>query len=318
MLRVVRISWLWILLWNASCGLYGYAPTAESHDGSVPGDGNTLDGQPGVAEPEFVRIEAGTFVMGSPEGEPARDGDETQHTVTLTRAFFMQVTELTQAEWRMLMDEDPSRFTSCGDDCPVDSVNWWEALAYANALSTARGLDPCYTLMNCTGPAGTGMQCSGLAVNGADGSNNPYDCKGYRLPTEAEWEYAYRAETTTAFYNGDIVETNCAEQTLDAIGWYCGNSADTTHAVGQKLENAWGLHDMAGNAWEWVWDWYGPYPTGPATDPTGPATGTTRVYRGGSWYFASRNSRAAARDEAWAPELVSDHLGIRLVRTAPQ
>ena len=144
------------------------------------------------------------------------------------------------------------------------------------------------------------MVCTGVTVNATDG--NPLPCEGYRLPTEAEWEYAARAGSTTAFYNGPITETGSApvDPNLDAIGWYIGNASNTTHAVGGKPANAWGLHDMAGNVYEWAWDWYGSdYYTGrpaPDIDPLGAASGSVRVGRGGSWGSHAWSCRAANRD----------------------
>ncbi|PJB46490.1 MAG: hypothetical protein CO108_05810, partial [Deltaproteobacteria bacterium CG_4_9_14_3_um_filter_63_12] len=182
-----------------------------------------------VAIPKgYVRIEPGTFIMGSPSGEHGRWKDERQHEVTLTRGFFMKATEVTQGEYKALMGNNPSRFKSCGENCPVEQVNWREAVDYCQALSRSEGLEECY---------GDGRRLKSL------------DCAGYRLPTESEWEYAARAGTTGARY-GDLSE----------IGW-CNGSR--THAVGQKKANAWGLYDMIGNVDEWTGDWYGSYPSGP-------------------------------------------------------
>jgi formylglycine-generating enzyme required for sulfatase activity len=256
----------------------------------------------------FVAIPPGTFTMGSPSSEEGRDSDEVQHTVTLTRAFWLQATEVTQGQWEAVMGTNPSYNKSCGKDCPVENVSWFDAVAYLNALSKREGLQPCYTMTGCSGRAGGGCgsevyctgdyQCSGVAFVGLG-------CSGYRLPTEAEWEYAARAGTTAARYGA-----------LDAVGWYDANSGNTTHRVATKQANAWGLHDMLGNVWEWVQDWHAEYPSGAVSDPQGPASGVNRVYRGGSWFDEARLVRAADRFGG-APANRYDGLGLRAARSVP-
>jgi formylglycine-generating enzyme required for sulfatase activity len=266
-------------------------------DGGVDGGSDSgVDGGDGGAEPplapgEWVLIPGGTFTMGSPESELGRDTDEGEHEVTLTRSFWMMVTEITQGQFEKAMEYNPSSFSSCGPTCPVEQVNWYEFAAYANALSRAEGLEECYY---CTGSV-PDVTCEqdGRFFGAA---TSIYDCAGYRLPTEAEWEYAARGGTTTATYNGDLTTTDCTlSSILDPAGWYCGNASSRTHPVGEKLANAYGLHDMLGNVWEWCHDWYGAYPGGAETDPTGPPSGSYRVLRGGSWNLNARSARAAIR-----------------------
>ena len=244
----------------------------------------------------FVRIEPGTFTMGSPTSEEGRDDtNETQHEVTITRAFWLQSTEVTQGQWRAVMGTSPSHFSSCGDDCPVETVSWEDAVAYVNALSASEGLDACYS----------GSTFAGLG------------CEGYRLPTEAEWEYAARAGTTTATYAGDLTAADCDDATLPGIAWFLCNSDGRTHEVGTKRVNGWGLYDMLGNVSEWTGDWYSSsYPSGSVRDPLGPDEGSLRVYRGGSWGLVARNVRAALRFP-FGPALRSLNLGFRPARSAP-
>ncbi len=245
--------------------------------------GDTVSNSLGMT---FNRIPAGTFMMGSPSTEPGRDSDEVQHQVTLTNDFYMQTTEVTQKQWRDVTGTSPSYFSACGDNCPVEYVTWNDVQLFI-------------TEMNKKGE-GT-----------------------YRLPTEAEWEYAARAGSTTAFYNGAITYTGSTplDPNLDAIGWYYGNSTVTytpnssgkgTHPVAQKLPNAYGLYDMSGNVWEWCQDWYGTYPTTAVTNPAGPGTGSYRVLRGGSWNLNAGYCRSAYRF-SYAPSYRPGNLGFRLV-----
>ena len=212
----------------------------------------------------FRAIPAGTFMMGSPLNEPGRLDRELQHQVTLTQPFYMQTTEVTQAQWRAMMESNPSWHNTCGDDCPVENISWDDIQTFINQLNAL----------------GEGT---------------------YRLPTEAEWEYSARAGSTTAFANGDITELDCGrDPNLDAMGWYCYNSGDTPHPVAQKNPNVWGLYDMHGNIWEWVQDRYGDYPSDPVIDPTGPdpsdpSTHLSHVGRGASFNFRADYCRSAHR-----------------------
>jgi formylglycine-generating enzyme len=207
----------------------------------------------------WCTILPGCYIMGAPWCEPGRAktrNDPVQ--VTLTRAFRMGQFEVTQNEWTNLGLPNPSGHNADGtgdcidNDCPVGNVTWVEALAFTNAMSSHLGLPECYVLEGCTGELGRGMLCSSVR----SASASVYDCRGYRLPTGAEWEYAARAGTKTAFYAADIAagsELNCAgDPALMAIAWYCANAGGATHPIGGKQSNAWGLHDVVGNAFEWV------------------------------------------------------------------
>jgi formylglycine-generating enzyme required for sulfatase activity len=227
---------------------------------------------------EMVSIPAGTFQMGQ------AGVDEPVHQVTVS-AFQMGRYEITKAQYPAVMGENPSRFK--GDtQRPVETVSWEDAVTFCNKLSEAAGLQSCYD----------------LSTWACDFTKN-----GYRLPTEAEWEYACRAGTTTNYYTGD------SESDLAKAGWYLGNSGNTTHAVGGKQANALGLYDMHGNVWEWCSDWYGRYSSANATDPQGPSSGSSRVERGGSW-GSSGNCCLSAYRRSLSPDGRSDGIGFRVVR----
>jgi formylglycine-generating enzyme required for sulfatase activity len=315
---------------------------------------------PGLT-PGFVAIPAGSFWMGSPgdacpqgqtcssgncpDGYPGSCtsenqywwGDENLHYVVLTTPFEMSALETSQLEWETIASAQgwgshPSGTGLCSN-CPVESVNWYEALAFANALSAAAGMEECYVLGNCTGTIGAGCEgttyCLGFAcasVSLKAPLAKPQECRGYRLPTEAEWEYAFRSGSSTAFYlspgnDGTIDHGGCAlvEANAEKIGWHCSENGAGAKLRSQKAPNQWGLFDMAGNVWEWVW--------GANTCPPGQLTGTPSQpsldpggsagysgLRGGSWNAGPEFLRAANRF-CHAPDSRYSSYGFRLVRT---
>ena len=245
--------------------------------------------QIGEVPNDMVRINGGTFTMGSPANEPERDDDETQHQVTVI-SFYMGKNEVTQKEYQEVMGTNPSDYK--GNNLPVERVSWFDAVDYCNKRSQREGLTPVYT----------------YTISGSGYIRTiTWNCSanGYRLPTEAEWEYACRAGTATAYNTGAGINNN--------TGWYDANSGDTPHPVGQKPANAWGLYDMHGNVWEWCWDWYGAYPGGAQTDPVGAASGSARVMRGGCWILPAHFARSACRGYI-DPDNQFFFLGFRLAR----
>jgi formylglycine-generating enzyme len=235
----------------------------------LPSITNTLD-------MTFKEIPAGTFMMGSPEGEPGRRDNETQHPVTITKPFYMQTTEVTQGQWQAVMGTEPWKGLAViteGPNYPATCVSWEHAVAFCEKLSTKEG-------------------------------------KTYRLPTEAEWEYACRAGTETTWSFGND------EKLLDDYAWYrWGEGKGLLKQVGLKKPNAFGLYDMHGNVFEWCSDYYGEdyYQQSPEKDPQGPTQGSSRVLRGGSWYDLTRLTRSA--DRSWdVADYRNGSYGFRLVR----
>jgi len=216
---------------------------------------------------KLVRIPVGKFVMGSPVTEKDHGYDEVQHEVTISKPFYMGVTEVTQAQYYAVMGTNPSHFE--GEANPVESVFWNDAAEFCKKLSEKTR-------------------------------------QAIRLPTEAEWEYACRAGTTTAFSFGDDVSA------IGDYAWYGANTHLTTHPVGQKKPNAWGLYDMHGNVWEWCANWYGDYPNGAVTDPQGAASGTYRVLRGGAGNSGPGVCRSAYRGH-YSPGSPDYLFGLRVV-----
>ncbi|MFZ4081505.1 MAG: formylglycine-generating enzyme family protein [Pirellula sp.] len=212
---------------------------------------------------KLVLIPKGTFMMGSPESEEGRDkDDETQHEVTISKDYYLGVYEVTQAQYEKVMGKNPSHFQGAivgneNADLPVENVSWDDAVEFCKKLS--------------------------------DLPEEKKAGRVYRLPTEAEWEYACRAGSKTAYSFDD------EEGLLPEYGWFDRNSSNRTHTVGLLEPNAWGLYDMHGNVWEWCSDRYVEYPQGAVSDPTGPKEGSGRVYRGGSWRIEAALCRSADR-----------------------
>jgi formylglycine-generating enzyme required for sulfatase activity len=247
----------------------------------------------------FVLIKGETFTMGSPASEPERGTDETQRRVTVGD-FYIAKSEVTQAEWTVLMGSKPSEFS--GGNLPVENVTWFDAARFCNARSARERLTPAYTI-------------SGETVTWNRGAN------GYRLPTETEWEYACRAGTTTAFNTGSNItdrEVNCYNHygyNNNSSGRTSGGYRGRTTPVNSFSANNWGLFDMHGNVADWCWDWYGEYGASAQTNPAGPAIGTLRVNRGGGWNDFPKHIRSAYR-AAMPPGNYSFNLGFRLARNA--
>jgi len=223
---------------------------------------------------ELMLIPPGEFLMGSPAFEEGRQGDEAQHKVTLTKPFFMGITEVTQLHFARILRMNPSEFKAAKH--PVDRVTWHEAVEFCGRLS--------------------------------DLPSEKRAGRVYRLPTEAEWEYACRAGTTTAYSFGND------QGQLSNYAWWSVNSGPATHPVGLKKPNPWGLHDMHGNVWEWCQDWGSTFSGGKLTDPTGPVSGSSRIYRGGSWDHVSHFCRSAFRT-GHQPTKRFSYLGFRVVCT---
>ena len=255
----------------------------------------------------LCRVPAGCFVMGSSLADECRNDDELVHQVTLSHDLLVADHEVTQSEFLRLTGYNPSTAGSCGGDCPVESLSWHQAAAYTNALSTSAGLEPCYS---CRG-SGALVACTPAPKLAAI-----YDCRGYRLPTEAEWEYAYRAGNTGDLYNGPASTCFGDDPLADRIGWYRANAVNAPHPVGKKDANAWGLRDMAGNIAEWIHDGYAPYPTAAGVDPSGAISADLHSLRGGSWFLHVKEMRAASRSSATATR-TDPAVGFRAVRAAP-
>lgn len=264
----------WLLAMSVVCALACAGALAQT---IVADLGLTLDLGNGVTM-KLASIPAGKFLKGSPLNENGHANDESdrnitrqaQQDVTISKPYFLGTTEVTQAQYEQIMGKNPSHFK--GAQNPVDNVSWIDALEFCKKLSEKTG-------------------------------------QAVRLPTEAEWEYACRAGSTSRYYYGD--DQDYAQ--LGEYVWYAANSEQKTHAVGQKKPNAWGLYDMGGNVWEWCSDVHGgPYDLKPETDPTGPKTGTIHIMRGGCWDTGPLSARSANRG-GMKEERKNSRFGFRVV-----
>jgi formylglycine-generating enzyme required for sulfatase activity len=254
----------------------------------------------------WIRVEPGSFEMGVPAGDDcSRTETGPRHHVTLTRAFEMMDAEITQGDWREVMGGLQTGFTDgiSGDAYPADMLDWHRAAAYCDALSELTGLPHCYA-----------CESSRDATRCRD-AGSPYECAGYRLPTEAEWEYAYRAGTSTHFHNGDITVCNALDPALDRIAWFLFNAGGRTHPVRERSPNAFGFFDLSGNVWEWTHD--GMSELGQdAVDPVAPSVDGFRVMRGGSFNCVPAENRADHR--VGLPDTIAGlNVGARCARTLP-
>ena len=231
---------------------------------------------------QMVYISPGTFIMGSPTSEVDRHINETQHQVTLTKGFYLGISEVTQEQWRTIVGNNPSWFATCGDNCPVEQVSWNDCQEFIEKLNQQEGSDK------------------------------------YRLPTEAEWEYACRAGTNTPFYFGTCLTTDQANYNGNYPYSGCAQGVYRNASISVKSfsPNAWGLYDMHGNVHEWCQDWIATsYPSGDAvSDPYGPLSGSERVLRGGYWGYYASECRSARRG-GYLPDSIHSNCGFRLART---
>ena len=227
---------------------------------------------------KLVLIPKGTFMMGSPESEQGHNENENQHEVTISKDYYLGVYEVTQAQYEKVIGKNPSHFQGAivGNEnaaLPVENVSWYEAVEFCKKLS--------------------------------DLPEEKKAGRVYRLPTEAQWEYACRAGSKTAYSFDD------EEGLLPEYGWFSRNSSRRTHTVGLLEPNAWGLYDMHGNVWEWCSDWHEEYPKGAVSDPSGPKEGSNRVRRGGSWFSGAADCRSANRN-GFDPSFRSINRGFRV------
>ncbi len=305
----MRLTSVFVVPFVFACGA---SDPATSPPGNTPDGGDPMmmmmsdmekEAVIAALESELVEVTAGTFNRGQDKSVPGFFSGHPVHEVTITRDYFIGAAEITQHQFLAIMGLDRSSWTDCGKDCPADNISWFDAVDALNALSRYRGLQECYS--------GTGDDrvFAGL------------DCTGYRLPTEAEWEYAARAGTATSFHTGDLtidddmMGCDVVDPALDMAGWYCANSEMEPHPVKGKAANAWGLYDTHGNMWEWVHDRWDPYTADAKTDPLGGTTGNIYMRRGGAYRTTPGRTMTAHRVRDGAPAGRHVCLGLRVVRT---
>ena len=280
----------------------------EWKEGEAPGERRELSI---LLDAVMVWIPPGDFVLGSPRDEYGRSSEEVRKKVTLTRGFWMLDAPVTHAQFEDVMGYDPSGFEGC-ENYPVEQVSWYEALAFCNALNERLGLSPCFTQEG----EGQDVSCELKEEWKGRRGRGYYACQGFRLPTEAEWEYAARARDQSATYNGDLTDPSEfhwsdfeLDPTLDRIAWY---NTSETNEVREKMKNRWNLYDMLGNVWEWTWDRHGKRTRNPSTDPVTVPNGSPCVIRGGSFENGADCIRAASRDHL-SPDNRLETLGFRVV-----
>ena len=249
-------------------------------------------------EPEMILVSGGMFDMGCCYGW-AEPSEIPMHDVTVD-TFLISRFEITGEQYAMydsILSSEPVKGKH-----PVVSVSWYDAAGYCNWLSRRHGYEPFYDDSTLTNP-----DTSFVGMN--------WDADGYRLPTEAEWEYACRGNTTMDTYEGFVHEPGCdpVDESVNRIAWYCGNADSSRHAVGGKKANVFGVYDMSGNAWEWCNDWFGAYHERDQINPRGPESGSSRIRRGGSWRASARQCRSSSRNQ-YNPRLNTDDIGFRIVR----
>ncbi|MDD4309488.1 MAG: formylglycine-generating enzyme family protein [Candidatus Cloacimonetes bacterium] len=277
---------------NTSCSNFKFKVLA--FDGSIP-----------PIPEEFVYVNGGTFTMGNTFGGGSSN-ELPIHQVTVS-SFLIGRYEVTQSEWQEIMGSNPATSYGVGLNYPVYNVSWYATLKYCNLRSMAEGLTPVYSISGSTNPNSWGaMPTSSNATWDAAICN--WSANGYRLPTEAEWEYAARGGSTNPdyFYSGS--------NDINLVAWYSSNSGSVTHPVGLLQFNSLSLYDMSGNVWEWCWDFYGSYSAVGQLNPTGPPSGSTRLLRGGDWSYSSAGCRVSYRVNG-VPWYGSDYYGgFRLCR----
>lgn len=265
--------------------------------------GNSIEERTGMKK---IPAKDSVFLMGDPEDSTGRT---MRHVVQFSYDFYIDVHEVTQKKFNEVMSDSENGYQNYttpswkeklgyGDNYPAYYISWYDAVLYCNALSKRENRDTVYSYSSRSGEPGDNCILQSVTTS--------FEANGFRLPTEAEWEYAYRAGTNTTFYWGN--DWN------DAYGWYNGNSEGSSHEVGKKSPNSWGLYDMSGNMWEWCHDWYSNtyYENSPETDPVGPSSGDVRVLRGGTWAEYSTYLNAFYRFY-FMPDGSFDFVGFRTV-----